>query len=375
MTSATVHETEVLVVGAGPSGCATALSLLNYSGLQEGAVFVVEQSDLGRVRVGEQVSPTLFKFLDYLKLSNEEFIRETCRPSFNGVSYWGSTSANTRESVFTADDTTYQLDREEFDLALIKKVSDLGGVVLPRTRVKSVIRTDDQRWSVELHHPEQGIFHVLADYLVDATGRNASIARQLGIELEKKDNLVGVGCFLSAPEEPGEPFGHVLESCEFGWWYCAHLPNNQMVVSLFADAGLVSSEHLGKIQPWLSYLADTSHLKRYVSGAKVCSEKPWVRNAGSQRLLGHWPDNFIAVGEAACAFDPISSMGIGFAISSGCQAAIAIMAQQKVPTTGAIELYRSDLERIFSEYLETCRTIYSKEKRWEDSEFWLNRAS
>jgi flavin-dependent dehydrogenase len=365
-----VYETEVLVAGAGPSGCATALSLLNYSDKE---VMLIEQSDLNNTRVGEQVSATIFKFIDYLKLTQEDFHQSNHMPSYNSISYWGSNNPSTRDAIFTTEESTYQLNREEFDLALLKKVSDLGGIILPRTKVQDITQNQDGRWELNLIHATEGPLKVITTYLVDATGRNASLSRQLNIHMQKHDKLMGVGCFLSAPENQQQAYGHIIESCKDGWWYCAHLPDNKIVVSLFSDADIISSKRLNQTKQWQNQLSQTQHIANYIKGAKLDTEKPWVRNACSQILNGKLPNNFVAVGDAVCGFDPISSMGIGFALSSGCQAAITILHNDRGSLEKVFSLYQQDLQHIFNEYQTTHNKIYDKEQRWKHSEFWQRR--
>lgn len=365
-----VYETEVLVAGAGPSGCATALSLLNYSDKE---VMLIEQGDLSNTRVGEQVSATIFKFIDYLKLTQEDFNKSNHMPSYNSISYWGSNKPSTRDAIFTTEESTYQLNREEFDLALLKKVSDLGGVILPRSKVQDIKKNHDGRWELDLIHAKEGPLKILATYLVDATGRNASLSRQLNIHMQKHDKLMGVGCFFSASEDQQQKYGYIIESCKDGWWYCAHLPDNKIVVCLFSDADIISNKRFNQRKQWQKQLSQTQHIASYIQGAKLDTEKPWVRNACSQILNGKLPDNFIAVGDAACGFDPISSMGIGFALSSGCQAAITILNNEGGSLESLFPLYQQDLQHIFNEYQTTHNKIYNKEQRWTSSPFWRRR--
>lgn len=366
----TVYETEVLVVGAGPAGCATALSLLNYSDTQ---VMLVEQGDLSQVRVGEQVSATIFKFFDYLKLNEEDFNPKDYMPCYSSISYWGSHRPSTRNSIFTTEEANYQLNREAFDLSLLTKVSALGGCVLPRTKVQAIRSCSDDRWEVDLLHATEGPLRILAKYLVDATGRNASISRQLKVAVQKHDKLMGLGCFFTLPKGHPKDYGHVLESFEDGWWYCAQLPDNQMVFSLFTDADIISNKRLNQKQHWLEALSRTHHITDSLQGATLSAEKLWVRNACSQLVSGKLPNNFLAVGDAACAFDPISSMGIGFALSSGCQAAITIIYHEADSSGESFALYQQDLQHIFDNYLATRQTIYGKEQRWSESTFWRRR--
>ncbi|PKI16177.1 tryptophan 7-halogenase [Colwellia sp. 12G3] len=91
--------------------------------------------------------------------------------------------------------------------------------------------------------------------------------------------------------------------------------------------------------------------------------------------------NFVAIGDAACAFDPISSMGIGFAISSACHGANAIMAQlnannltaSTANVNQAIKQYNLDLKNQFDNYHVLKQQFYQQEQRWSQAPFWQRR--
>ena len=84
-------------------------------------------------------------------------------------------------------------------------------------------------------------------------------------------------------------------------------------------------------------------------------------------------NHFLAVGDAVASFDPISSMGIGFAMSSGSFAAKAIADHSSNPN--ALKVYEESIQNILSNYNETKGLYYRKEQRWPDSTFWKKRIS
>jgi flavin-dependent dehydrogenase len=90
-------------------------------------------------------------------------------------------------------------------------------------------------------------------------------------------------------------------------------------------------------------------------------------------LSENLPTSYLAVGDAVCSFDPISSMGIGFALASGSQAATAINASDHTSGDMSLQSYFKDTKRIFSDYLKTRNKIYRQETRWPDSDFWQRR--
>ncbi|MBL4608895.1 MAG: lysine-epsilon-oxidase maturase LodB [Pseudomonadales bacterium] len=370
MVQNNIHETDVLIFGGGPSGSSAALSLLNHSASK---VTIVEHSDFEQVRVGEQVSASIFELIDYLKIDREDFGEACFTPSFYGVSYWGSDIPSSRESIFSAEGASFQLDRVKFDFTLIEKVVDRGGYVFPRTKCLMLDRTEDAYWEARLKHPDHGVFTVRAKYLIDATGRNAKISRRIGMPPKKVDKLVGVGSFFTFQDQRPLPNDQLIETTELGWWYSALLPNQTLVATFFSDADVISKYRLNHTDNWLKLLQASGKMKTRLSGAQSNQGKPWIRSAVSQISNAHQYKNFIAVGDAACSFDPISSMGLGFAMTSACRAATAIMTEQH--HSEAIVNYKKDITKNFEQYLVTRRQHYQQEKRWPESIFWCRRSA
>lgn len=83
------------------------------------------------------------------------------------------------------------------------------------------------------------------------------------------------------------------------------------------------------------------------------------------------PDSIGGLPYAAASFAPISSMGIGFAISSACN---AIMAHY-YGHDNAIADYQKNITNIFDDYLKIRSQFYSKEQRWLTAPFWQRRVS
>lgn len=415
-----IVDTDVVIVGAGPAGACAALSLLTYSGLK---VVVLEQSDFSQPRVGEHVSDSLFSLLAYLKLTKADFPAHCFMPCYGDTAYWGSDLPRVRHSIFSSENASVQLDRQAFDFTLLEHIVARGGSVYPRTHctvTKSTVSKGagpqgaGSNWMLQCTHPEQAPFQINARYLIDASGRNSSLSRQLGGQLHKLDQLMGAGRFFSLPgaslpetslkvtspagdskaktSNAARPQQQIIESCEHGWWYGALLPNQQYVATFFSDADIISELRLNQHQHWQQLLQQTNYLKHAVTAAQPLSAHPWVRNAASQLSDVSQIDHFIAVGDAACAFDPISSMGLGFAISSACHAARLVideLAAASTPTPAdrdsaspnnpasnnppAKQLYQHDLHQHFSGYQTLRQSFYRAEARRANAPFWLRR--
>ncbi|MGZ3756328.1 MAG: lysine-epsilon-oxidase maturase LodB [Mucilaginibacter sp.] len=366
----TNFETDVLIIGGGPAGASAAISLLNYR--QDISVNVIEQSDLDSQRVGEHVSAGIFELLRYLELMPEDFENECFVPTYGNTSYWGIDQPILRDSIFTTESASYQLDRAAFDLTLLKHASEKGAQILPRTKCTQFVQLEDKRWQVWLKHPTAGVLVVTAKFLMDASGRNASVCRHLGISTKKEDQLTGVGAFLQFADNRLLQHNVLLETVEHGWWYSATLPGNTMTVVFFSDADIISKNEFHKTSGWNRLLSETKQIKHLVKGAHTNSA-PWIRNAHTQISDSTERENFLAIGDAAAAFDPISSMGIGFAITSACHAAAVVKAELTSHDPKRVAIYQDDLQRNFHNYHQLRQKIYQQEQRWPLSDFWLRR--
>jgi len=83
-------------------------------------------------------------------------------------------------------------------------------------------------------------------------------------------------------------------------------------------------------------------------------------------------ERWIAAGEAAVGFDPLSSMGIGYALLSGIEAARAVAAALG-GQGAALTVYAASIAQHYDSYRLQQRAYYQMEQRWPDAPFWARR--
>ena len=80
----------------------------------------------------------------------------------------------------------------------------------------------------------------------------------------------------------------------------------------------------------------------------------------------------MALGDAAAAYDPLSSHGVASAMASGFYGGHAI-ADFLAGRAEAPVAYLDVMQRAYGSYLDLQREHYGRETRWPDAPFWSRR--
>lgn len=138
------------------------------------------------------------------------------------------------------------------------------------------------------------------------------------------------------------------------------------------DSDLVRRARLNAADRWLAAAQRTRHVFPRLTKAGPTA-RPAVVPAMSFRLDRFGGDRWLAVGDAASTFDPVSSHGIFKSLRSGIVASYAI--RDHFEGRGPwLERYEFLHTQEYAEYKTTCAAIYRRERRWPTSPFWRRRA-
>ncbi len=204
--------------------------------------------------------------------------------------------------------------------------------------------------------------------VVDATGRKRVVSQALGVEQVEKDQLMCFSCHVPTVRVRGLPHGVFVEPFESGWGIVSELSVDTSVMTLFTTKNHEARSLITNYENWPELLGETRHLKSFLSPlneAKVMGSK-----ANSSRLTEMAGVHWLAIGDAAMAFDPLSSHGITSGIYTAQQAVEAIAKVRKEEGGMPLQDYSQTLTRIFEGYLQQKRQLYRQERRWEERSFW-----
>jgi flavin-dependent dehydrogenase len=358
--------TAVVVIGGGPAGSTAARILA------EGNVptVLVEGSASDVWKVGETLPPSARATLEGLG-AWERFLADDHLRAFGTCSAWGSERLKARDFLFDPYGTGWHLDRGQFDQTLRDAAASAGVECRPSTRVVGFDVVQGRGWSLDLLGP-RGHTSLTSSFVVDATGRSSWFARRCGIRRTVHDRLLGVVWLLAARTGRGCEATTLVEAVERGWWYSAPVPGCRLVVACMTDADLLPRRPWTMNRLWQA-LGEAVHTKARVEAfGSVFQSSPRIRSAASSCLSATGGTRWVAAGDAAAAFDPLSSQGILTAMESGRDAARSLL----VRLQGGRHILRGDAKATgppYVRYLAERAAYYALEKRWPDSPFWSRR--
>lgn len=352
---------DVIVAGAGPAGLALAIELARVPEL---SVAVVDALRPQRLRLGETLAPDAGPLLAHLGvdlITSGEHAR--CQGT---IAAWGSDDAHYTDFLYHPSGHGWRLDRERFDAALGDEARRRG-VLWIDGEVGTVAREQGD-WQLTI-----GNATASARILVDATGRQAIIARRLGARRIVADTLVGIAGVFESERAIVDERWALIEACRDGWAYSAVLPDGRVVVVAMTDSDLAHAARLHDAGTWRAWVEELPRTRERIAGA-VSVENPIVASSASHRLDRMTGDGWLAVGDAATAFDPLSSQGISKALRSGVRAAKTIR-ETLDGKTRAFDTYADAEGAAYAAYLSARDRYYTMEGRWSDAPFWQRRGT
>lgn len=359
-----ILDKSVVVIGDGPAGTATALALRAHN---------VEVVLLGRKRqstfvVGEHLAPKASNSLARLGLRDILAADHLSSPGV--VSYWGG-SLYEKDYIFDPYGCGWNLDRAAFDLSLVDAARSRGAQVIEVRSIESIARRVGG-WHVRAK-TATGTMQLNAGFVVDATGRSASLTRRLSQTPSPIDSLVAFcGRAPIAQTNTSQPdLRLLLEPMFDGWWYSLVTPGGFLTAVYLTDADFHPPGTAAARQVWHQRLRESEVTQARIAGAPQL-ETFRVASARTQLSPAVAGEAWLTIGDACMSLDPLASRGLTKALADSILASDVVVAAlngRQAPVTEYVRARKSE----FAEYLTDRRNYYQQEQRWPNSSFWKRR--
>ena len=336
----------VVILGAGPAAvvCALGVQRLGYN--------VTVVSEARRFSAVEGVSQRVLESLQHAGLRNVlDTVEQACVRS---VLWNGEYNEQNHE---------YLLDRPRFDQALRQQLQDAGIPLL----TQRVLRVHSAQHG---HQIQLGSGQVLtADFLIEARGRQAPGS---GKKMRGPETL----SLLNRWQGPPQPVKTALHSHHDGWSWMAQLADGRCYWQLTLD---VASAQLPSKERLLKYCQQRRQAsifaQEFFQQYEAQNIDLHVRSSSSTLCNESCGSNWLRIGDAAMAVDPLSGNGIFQALSSALQAPAVLYTLLEKPQQAALakEFHQQRIEHLFLRFARLGRDFYTLEKQWLHEPFWLAR--
>lgn len=366
-------DVDVAIAGGGPAGAAAAIALARRGR----RVLLAEAGDGRWPRIGEGLPPSARALLRELGVL-DRVLADGHRRSPGTIAFWGADTAHIEDTLFGLHGDGLQLDRARFDAGLRTAARAAGAEVHEGARLRLLEPGDaNAAHALELRIGAEPPQSVRARWLIDAGGRAATLSRACGAQRIVHDRLLAFHQRLiggAATDRDGRTW---VEAVADGWWYSVLLPSDERLIVFLGDFSADDGPAERRA------LLDGDGLWRKLRAAPrlhaLCADHGWRpqgtvsgADAGSAELDRAGGERWLAVGDAALAFDPLSSKGIANALYTGLRAAGAIH-ETEMGDPDAVAAYAHHLREIHRVYRAQHRLFHALERRWPESDFWRAR--
>ncbi|MBK1826790.1 NAD(P)/FAD-dependent oxidoreductase [Haloferula rosea] len=354
-----MNDYDAIIIGGGPAGT-TSATLLAEKGHR---VLILEKATFPRYHVGESLMP--FCYFSLERLGVVEKMDEIGYQQKKSVQFATTDGRISAPFYFFQHfdhpaATTWQVEREHFDLMLLDNARSKGVEVRESTTVLDFLKDGERVVGVKARTGDEDAFEVRAPITLDCTGRDALFQRKHG--WRKRDpmlNKISIWTlFKDAKRDPGLDEGATTIAYlpEGGWFWNIPLRNGIVSSGIVAERDYLykPGETRDPAEIYARETENNAWIKDHLDPGEQFGEY-WIAGEYSYRAEHCATDGLLLVGDAFAFLDPVFSSGVFLALKSGEMAADATHAALENGDTSASAFtqYGEDL----CGHIETMRKI------------------
>ena len=320
---------DVLIIGAGPSGCVAAAHL-NNNGIK---TKVVEKSKFPRFVIGESLLPRCMDhfeetgLLDALMAKNFEIKPGARFLKGDIVCNFDFSKKHTK-----GWDYTWQVPRADFDNTLAQEVIKKGGDISFQHEVTDVKFDENGHSTTNVKDADGNEYKIHAKFIIDSSGYGRVLPRLL--DLETPSSLPRHSAIFTHIKESNRPEGEEGTIITFdvvsdeAWLWVIPFSNGNTSIGYVGPTDFINSyegsstEKLREMLKLSEYYYD--RLKHY-----DFLFEPRIITDYSKAVKQLYGKGYALTGNSAEFLDPVFSSGVTFATESGLKAAKLITKELK----------------------------------------------
>ena len=310
---------DVLIIGAGPAGAATAICLGN-SGLR---VAVIDKATFPREKTcGDGLTHDVIK---QLGLISESLASAFAELPHKQASYGAEIISPDHDHLYIpfyasgVKQPIYTCPRFEFDNFMFSQMKQFGNISVFENCLPEKLDITADKVVLET---SCGSFE--AKMILGADGANSFVARQMGVKrVTREHQCVSLRTYFTGlkPLREGNPVEmYILKDVLPGYLWIFHLGDGRANVGIGMLASIITKKKIN-LNKCFEGLLSSEPLKSRLSGGKQSEPfKGYILPMGGERrdISG---SRFLLAGDAASLVDPSTGEGVGNAIRSGRVAA------------------------------------------------------
>ncbi|MDS0857569.1 lycopene cyclase family protein [Burkholderia pseudomultivorans] len=340
----------IVVLGAGPAGAAAALGLarLGYP------VRVV--SEWRRFDAVEGVSARVLQGLHHAGLAQAA---DCALPPCARITRWNGDARTLNHE--------HLIERRRFDAALRRDLAEAGVAVVEAT-VRAV-QPDGDGHAIRIDTPG-GADTLRAAFVVEARGRLAPLARDA---TRGPQTLSLLNAWQGTPGDAAS----AVESLPDGWAWMARLPDGRCYWQVTLDVASTTLPPRDALPAWCAARRHTPLARDFFGDCAAAEARVFARTSSATLCADTGGANWLRVGDAAMAVDPLSGNGIFQSLSSALQAPAVIHTLLAHPDRAALALrfHQRRIGALFTRFARIGRDFHALETQWPDRPFWHARRS
>ena len=320
-----VEQTEILIIGAGPSG-SVAAGLLRKQGRQ---VLILEKETFPRFSIGESLLPQSMEYIEQAGMLQD--VVEAGFQYKNGAAFAKGelrTAFDFRDKFSPGWGTTYQVQRANFDKVLADAAEKAGTEIRYRHTVIAVDVSGEQP-CVTVRSPEGEEYQVQARYLLDASGFARILPRML--DLERPSDFPVRGALFTHIEDrialedmdrnkiliSVHPVHHDV------WFWTIPFSNGRCSQGVVGTPDFLARYQGTEVERLRAIIAEAPSLSHVLRNAQW--DTPGRSLTGySANVTSLWGKGYALLGNAGEFLDPVFSSGVTIAFKSASLAAACI---------------------------------------------------